>query len=169
MKQTEAAGRVAINPAGGHHVSALADLHASLFPDAPWNAASFKELLAHPGAVAFVARASKPRAVVGFIVGRLAADEAEILTLGVARDRQHAGIGSLLVETFCRAAKVRGACQLHLEVAADNGAARALYHRFGFRETGRRAGYYAQAGAPAEDAINLGLSLALPWRRGGRP
>jgi len=169
MKQTEGDGRVAINPVGAAHVSALANLHDSLFPDAPWNAASFKELLAHPGAVAFVARAGRPRAVIGFVVGRLAADEAEILTLGVARDRQRDGIGSLLLETFCRAVRVRGASQLHLEVAAGNTAARAFYDRFGFRERGRRAGYYAQAGAPAADAINLGLSLAFPWRHGGRP
>ena len=147
----------------------LARLHAGLFPDAPWDAAAFKELLAHPGAIAFAASAGTSRETVGFIVGRLAADEAEILTLGVASRWQRAGVGSLLVETFCRAAKIEGACQLHLEVAAGNTAARALYGRFGFQETGRRAGYYARGGLPAEDAIDLGLSLASPWRRGGRP
>jgi ribosomal-protein-alanine N-acetyltransferase len=169
MKQAEAAGRVAIVSAGARHAGALAQLHAGLFPDAPWDAASFKELLAHPGALAFVARAGRPREIAGFIVGRLAADEAEILTLGVAHDRQRAGIGSLLLEAFCSAAKVKGACQLHLEVAAGDRAARALYDRFGFQERGRRAGYYAHAGAPAEDAINLCLSLAFPRRHGGRP
>jgi [ribosomal protein S18]-alanine N-acetyltransferase len=180
MKQTEAAGRgqtprvrrlCSTSDVGGERSDPvlLADLHASLFPDAPWNAASFKELLAHPGALAFVAHAGRPYEVSGFIVGRLAADEAEILTLGVAGDWQRAGIGSLLVETFCRAAKIRGASQLHLEVAAGNTAARALYDRFGFRERGRRAGYYAHAGVPAEDAVNLSLSLAFPWRPRGRP
>jgi ribosomal-protein-alanine N-acetyltransferase len=147
----------------------MARLHASLFPDAPWRPPSFRELLAHPGALAFAASAGESREMVGFILGRVAADEAEILTLGVAPGWQRAGLGSLLVETLCRAATVRGASQLHLEVAAGNTAARALYHRFGFRETGRRSGYYAHAGAPAEDAINLGLSLAVPWRHGGRP
>jgi [ribosomal protein S18]-alanine N-acetyltransferase len=180
MKQTEAAGRgqtprvrrlcLASDVGGeGSDPVLLAQLHASLFPDAPWNAASFKELLAHPGAIAFVASAGTSRETVGFIVGRLAADEAEILTLGVAGGWQRAGIGSLLVETFCRAAKIRGARQLHLEVASGNRAARALYDRFGFEERGRRAGYYAHAGVPAEDAINLDLSLASPWRPGGLP
>jgi [ribosomal protein S18]-alanine N-acetyltransferase len=158
-----------IVPAAVRHADDLARLHATLFADAPWDAASFKELLAHPGAGAFVARAERPRAVVGFILGRLAADEAEILTLGVAPDRRRSGIASLLLDTFCRAAKMRGACQVHLEVAAGNRPARALYDRFGFQESGRRAGYYVQAGAPAEDAINLCLSLASPWRSGGRP
>jgi [ribosomal protein S18]-alanine N-acetyltransferase len=169
MRRPDAAGPAAVFPADARHADALARLHASLFPDAPWGSASFKELLAHPGAIAFVASAGTSRETVGFIVGRLAADEAEILTLGVAGDWQRAGIGSLLVETFCRAAKVKGACQLHLEVAAGNAAALALYDRFGFRETGRRAGYYARAGVPAEDANTLDLSLASPWRPGGRP
>jgi ribosomal-protein-alanine N-acetyltransferase len=157
-----------IVPAMARHANGLARLHASLF-DPAWNAAGFREVLAHPGAIAFLARAGNPREIVGFIVGRLAADEAEILTLGVAREWRRAGIGGLLVETFCRAARGKGAFQLHLEVAVGNAAARALYDRFGFEERGRRAGYYAHARAPTEDAINLGLSLAFPMRPGGRP
>ena len=179
MKRPEAAGRGQIprihrlcsaTDVGGEGSAPvlLARLHASLFPDAPWGPPSFSELLAHPGALALVASAAESHEMVGFILGRVAADEAEILTLGVALHWQRAGIGSLLVETFCRTAKVRGACQLHLEVGAGNTAARALYDRFGFREAGRRAGYYAHAGAPAEDAINLVLPLASPRCRGGR-
>jgi len=167
MSSAEVPGSVRILRAGIHHADDLSRLHATLFR-AAWGAASFKGLLAHPGAVAFVARAGNPREVAGFIVGRLAADEAEILTLGVARDRQRVGIGGRLVVALCRAARTKGACQLYLEVAADNIAARALYDRFGFQERGRRAGYYAGAGAPADDAINLCLTLPLPRRRGGR-
>jgi ribosomal-protein-alanine N-acetyltransferase len=156
-------------PAKARHAAELARLHASLFPDAPWDSASFTELLSHPGAIAFVARAGSPRRIVGFVVGRRAADEAEILTLGVAGEWQRAGIGSVLVEALCRAAKVKGAFHVYLEVAAGNGAARALYDRFGFRESGRRAAYYARGGGPPDDAINLCLTLASPgWRPGGR-
>jgi ribosomal-protein-alanine N-acetyltransferase len=167
MSRADHAQAVGIVPAGVDHAGDLSRLGASLFA-APWDPASFKETLAHPGAVAFVALSASPRAIVGFVVGRLAADEAEILTLGVARDRQRTGIGSLLVENFCRAAEAKGASQLHLEVAAGNTAARALYERFGFQESGRRARYYARTGAPPEDAINLSLSIALARRRGGR-
>ena len=77
---------ITIVPATIRHADDLARLHASLFPDAPWDAATFKEMLAHPGALGFVARAGRPREVVGFLVGRVAADEAELLTFCVAMD-----------------------------------------------------------------------------------
>lgn len=167
MSKVERAIRIV--PATIRQADDLARLHASLFPDAPWDAATFKEMLAHPGALGFVARAGRPREVVGFLVGRVAADEAELLTFCVAMDRQHTGIGSLLLETLCRAARINGAFQLHLEVAASNTAARALYDRFGFQESGRRSGYYARGGGAADDAVNLCLTLASPWwRPGGR-
>ena len=44
-------------------------------------------------------------------------------------------------------------------VAAGNDAAIALYGQLGFREVGRRKGYYQPAGAGSEDAINLALAL----------
>jgi ribosomal-protein-alanine N-acetyltransferase len=160
---------VKVVPAQARYADDLARLHASLF-DPAWDAAGFTEMLAHSGTFGFVARAGNPRKMVGFIVGRVAAGEGEILTLGVAQDWQRVGIGSLLVETLCRGAKAKGAYQLYLEVAASNSAARALYERFGFQERGRRVGYYARTGAPPEDAVNLYLTLFSPWwRPGGRP
>ena len=73
---------------------------------------------AHPGChrVRGAARARRRRRV-GFIVGQLAADEAEILTLGVRKDRQRHGIGRRLVEALARAAKKAEARRLFLEVA----------------------------------------------------
>jgi Fur family ferric uptake transcriptional regulator len=145
------------------HAGELARLHASLF-DVAWDAASFEELLANPGTLAFAAGPGvigEDRAPLrwGLIVGRVAADEAEILTLGVARELQRHGIGGRLVEKLCRAAGKRGAQRLYLEVAEGNSAARALYARLGFEEIDRRRGYYVHAGAPPEDAINLCLTL----------
>jgi ribosomal-protein-alanine N-acetyltransferase len=140
------------------HAASLARLHALLF-DAAWDAAGFREMLGHPGAVAFAARAGDPPQIVGFIVGRVAADEAEILTVGVARDWQRLGIGRSLVEALALAAAERGANRLYLEVGAGNMAARALYNRLGFEESGRRPGYYVRPGGAAEDALNLCLPL----------
>jgi ribosomal-protein-alanine N-acetyltransferase len=142
----------------------MARLHGGLFAE-PWSAASFAELLAHPGALAFLALAPGPAAAdgspetVGFVLGRLAADEAEILSVGVARAWQRRGLGRRLVEALAGAARERGARQLYLEVAAGNTAARALYGGLGFAENGRRRGYYVHPGMPPEDAINLRLAL----------
>jgi Fur family ferric uptake transcriptional regulator len=148
---------------GQHHAGELAQLHARLF-DAPWDAASFRQMLADPGTLAFAVApgaigSEKPLLPWGLIVGRVATDEAEILTLAVAIERRRVGIGARLVERLCRAAGSRGARQLYLEVAEGNSAARAFYTRLGFDESGRRRGYYARAGGPPEDALTMCLAL----------
>ena len=152
---------VSILWASPEHAAELAELHARLFPKA-WDAASFQRLLAHPGSTSFLARLGRPpkAETVGFILGQLAADEAEILTLGVRADRQRHGIARRLVEALARAAKKAEARRLHLEVGQNNGPALALYKKLGFQESGRRKGYYEQPGRPAEDAVALTLVLA---------
>jgi ribosomal-protein-alanine N-acetyltransferase len=159
-----------IRSCGQHDAGELARLHASLF-DAAWNAASFKEQLANPGTLAFAAAPGaigneEPPLPWGLIVGRVAADEAELLTLAVAGEHQRLGIGARLVERLCRAAERRGARSLYLEVAEGNRAARALYAGLGFQESGRRRDYYVRAGGPPEDAINMCLTLHGPAEAG---
>ena len=78
-----------------------------------------------------------PPATAGFILGRLIADEAEILTLGVCENRQRRGIGQRLVEALGRAARKAEARRLYLEVAASNATALRLYQKLGF--AGNRA------------------------------
>lgn len=149
---------VSILWAAPEHAAELAALHASLF-EAPWDAAAFASLLSHPGSTAFLARVGAPPQTVGFILGQLAADEAEILSLGVGKGSQRHGIGRRLVEALGRAAKRAEAKRLFLEVAADNAAALALYGKLGFAEVGRRKGYYERTGGPAQDALTLALTL----------
>ena len=158
MSKAAAAKHMSILWAGIDQAEILARLHAPLF-DQAWDAASFRQLLGHPGATSFLARVGQPPEIVGFILGRLAADEAEILTLGVCKDWQRQGIGRRLVEALARAAQRADARSLYLEVSANNAPALLLYKRLGFEETGRRKSYYEPVGAPAEDAINLTLSL----------
>ncbi len=149
---------VSILWAAPEHAEELARLHAGLF-EAPWDGTAFLNLLNHPGSTAFLARVGTPPETVGFILGQLAADEAEILTLGVGKDSQRHGIGRRLVEALARAAKKAEARRLFLEVAADNIPALVLYKKLGFQEVGRRKGYYQRAGAPSEDALTLALTL----------
>jgi ribosomal-protein-alanine N-acetyltransferase len=149
---------VSILRAGPEHAAEIAELHAGLF-DAPWSIGSIEELLSRPGSTAFLARLPGPPPAAGFIMGRLAADEAEILSVGVRKDRQRHGIGRRLVESLCRAVRRAGARRLFLEVAQSNAAAVALYRSLGFEVIGRRKDYYQRAGAPPEDALALALVL----------
>ena len=140
------------------HASELADLHTTLFEKA-WDAGSFSSLLTHPGSTSFLARAGTPPRTVGFIVCQLSADEAEILTLGVRKESQRNGVARRLVEAMVRAARKAETRRLFLEVGQNNNAALALYRGLGFQQVGERKGYYEHAGAPAEDALVLALTL----------
>ena len=130
----------------------LADLHAAAFA-ASWGAEAFAELLVQPGVVVETVGD-------GFILIRVVADEAEILTLAVRPAARRGGLGGRLVETAVVRAAALGAERRFLEVAEDNVAARALYARTGFTEAGRRRGYYARADGSREDALVLALNFS---------
>lgn len=150
------AGGVITGPLARGSGALLAELHALCFPEG-WSAASFEDFLETPGAAALVATvAGEP---VGFVVYRLGADEAEIVTLGVRPESRLAGAGKALVEAALQAMAVAGARSCFLEVAADNGPAQALYARAGFRRVGRRPDYYRGGGRPAVDAEVLRRDL----------
>lgn len=127
----------------------LARLHALCFAQ-EWDEKAMRGLMETPGILAFLA----PR---GFVMARVAADEAEILSLGVEPAARRAGQGAALVAQAGEAAQADGARAMFLEVATGNDAARALYHRLGFREAGRRKAYYATS----EDALILRADLPL--------
>ena len=132
---------------------AIADIHRGLFAE-PWDAGAVARLLDRPGATSMIAVVGEQRTPAGFVLGQIAADEAEVISIGVAPDWQRKGIGRQLLDGLMRAAKRAEAKRIYLEVAADNAAALALYSRIGFAETGRRKGYYArQHPAPAVDAV----------------
>lgn len=137
----------------------IAHMHGQLFSPA-WREESVRALLDHPASTAFLAVVGdKPKTTVGFVMAQLAADEAEILSIGVVPEWQRKGIGLRLIEGVVRAVQRAEAKTLFLEVAADNGAALELYRRAGFLGTGLRRGYYERAGQAPVDAVTLSLRL----------
>jgi ribosomal-protein-alanine N-acetyltransferase len=136
---------------------AIAALHASLFPTA-WDTDAIQALIEHPASLALVA-VRTGRQTAGFIIAQIAADEAEIISIGVAPDDQRQGIGRQLVEGVARAAVRSDAQRLFLDVAAGNAPARALYAACGFAEIGLRKDYYTLPGGAREDALQLARNL----------
>lgn len=124
-----------ISQASIAHIGVLAALHEQCFPAEPWNAGTFLNLLSQPGMHAFI----DPRG--GFLLLRRVLDEAEIITLGASPARQ--GIATALLAAALDHARTWNITKIHLEVAADNVPARALYEKFGFLPAGLRRGYYA--------------------------
>jgi ribosomal-protein-alanine N-acetyltransferase len=95
-------------------------------------------------------------AVTGFLIGRSAADEFEILNMAVSQAHRRSGIGSKLLESALEFSRIAGNARAYLEVRASNAQAIALYARHGFIQCGRRARYYRD---PVEDAVLLSLCV----------
>jgi ribosomal-protein-alanine N-acetyltransferase len=144
--------------AGPEQAADVAALHAQLF-NPPWSEDSIRTLLDHPASTAFLAVIGNPKVPVGFVLAQLAADEAEILSIGVAKEWQRKGLGVRLMEGLMRAAKRAEAKRLFLDVAADDEGARGLYHRLGFLGTGLRRGYYTRPDGTTADALTLAITL----------
>jgi ribosomal-protein-alanine N-acetyltransferase len=90
------------------------------------------------------------RQVKGFLVGRRLGKEWEIENIVIAEIARKQGLGTALVEEFLNLARQRGGVKVYLEVRESNGAARRLYEKCQFAETGRRRNYYRD---PEEDAV----------------
>lgn len=148
-------------PASTSDVAELASLHAQCFADV-WSHEAFERLLQSENVFAFLAREVGSDQAAGFIVVRVAADEVEILSLGVAPWCRRRGLARELVLAGAVTAFGRGARELFLEVSEENAAAYALYRQLGFEERGRRRGYYARREAPAQDALILRRALPIP-------
>ena len=132
----------------------LAALHARCMNvPGPWSVRDFSDLLASPGV--FLAMPPPDRRALrgqgpeeaaerfrGFALGRIAADEAELLTIAVDPVHRRQGIGRTCCAAFETEAKSRGAVRAFLEVAATNETARRLYLASGWIGHGCRNAYY---------------------------
>lgn len=117
---------------------AMAAIYAAAFPDSrAWSAAEILGMLASPLTFAI-------QGDVGFALGRVIADEAELITIAIDPRHQRQGLGLILLNQFEVESKTRGARWAILEVAQDNGAALALYARAGYEICGERPGYYSR-------------------------
>lgn len=83
-------------------------------------------------------------------------DEGHINNVAVLPKYRRMHVGTVLMNTLIDATEAAGLKSHTLEVRASNTAAQGLYEKFGFKESGRRPGYYEDNG---EDAI-------IMWRIG---
>jgi ribosomal-protein-alanine N-acetyltransferase len=133
----------------------LGEVHAEAF-EAPWTGEEILRFAEDRGGLALVAE--RGGAALGFILCRLVAGEAEVLSLAVRPAARRQGVAAALLDAALDLTRARAA-SMFLEVAEDNPGAIALYARAGFEPVGRRAGYYARAGAPAVAAIVMRRAL----------
>ncbi len=117
----------------------IAALHAASFQRG-WGEDEFHRLLLDRNVVCH--RATAGRSLIGFILSRLAAGEAEILSVAIAPSWRGRGFARPLLDLHLRRLAGLGARTVFLEVGETNVPAGRLYRRAGFYEVGRRQGYY---------------------------
>jgi [ribosomal protein S18]-alanine N-acetyltransferase len=139
------------------HGARLAAIHASAFAH-PWDAHEFERLLADRAVMAdgLFLGAGKPS---GFVLSRVVADEAEILTVAMAPEARGRGNARPLLAAHLDALARRGVLVVHLEVEEGNAPALALYRRLGFGEVGRREGYYRKPDGSQAAALTMTCQL----------
>ncbi len=142
-------------------VEALAEIHGGAFART-WGEDDFAHLLSEPGVFALAVRLQPlfgARRLAGFILVRVAADEAEILTVAVRAGDRGRGHGRLLMEEVLRRLYRERVAACFLEVDRDNRAAVALYRSLGFVVAGERQGYYPDAAARDRTALVMRVHL----------
>ena len=132
---------IEIEGASASAAAALADIHRQAFQPS-WSADEIATLIDGLGAVALAARLDGRLA--GFIIYRIAADEAEVLTIATVPELRGRGVAAALLERAMTVTMATQVTSVFLEVAVDNAAALGLYCSRGFRAVGERPRYYAR-------------------------
>ncbi len=126
----------------------IAEIHAASFTH-NWNVDELGRMKAQDGVMILVARRTSPygtRTPLGFVIIRTVVDEAEVITIAVHPRQRGRGIGKKLMEAALFRLYGERCSHVFLEVDAANEAALLLYQSLGFKEVGKRKGYYSESG-----------------------
>lgn len=121
---------------------------------APWTRGMFEETLLSSVDASFVAE--EGGRIVGYLIIYYAAREIHVMNIAVRRDRRELGLASWMMSRIMELGRRNSMETCFLEVRESNMPARGLYEKLGFRQIGRRKGYYRESG---EDAIVMELRL----------
>jgi [ribosomal protein S18]-alanine N-acetyltransferase len=146
-----------VEPASLRDAPRLAQLHGESFHRG-WGEGEFEGMLTERNTLVHRLRAGSR--VIGFAVSRLAADEAEILSIAVAASHRGRGLSRDLLLTHLGHLAGRGVRTIFLEVEENNQPARRLYERAGFSVIGRRERYYRQPGGEQLNALLMRRDLS---------
>jgi ribosomal-protein-alanine N-acetyltransferase len=150
-------GAAAIEPATLRDAPKLAQLHGASFHRG-WGEGEFEAMLTERNTL--VQRLRIGRKIIGFAVSRMAADEAEILSIAVAASHRGRGLSNKLLLTHLGHLAGRGVRTVFLEVEENNQPARRLYQRAGFAIAGRRERYYREANGQQLNAVLMRRDLS---------
>lgn len=121
----------------------------------PWSAGIFRDCIAVGHECWVLTQRGR---LIGHGVLSFGAGEAHLLNLCVAASEQGCGHGQHMLRRLIDLARWHGTERIFLEVRPSNAAAVHIYHAVGFKDIGRRPGYYP-ARRGREDAIVMELEL----------
>jgi [ribosomal protein S18]-alanine N-acetyltransferase len=150
-------GIAVVEPASLRDAARLAQLHGASFHRG-WSESEFEAMLTERNTLAHRLRLG--RKIIGFAVSRMAADEAEILSVAIDVDHRGRGFSRDLLLTHLGHLAGHGIRALFLEVEENNQPARKLYERAGFAVIGRRERYYNQPGGEQLNALLMRRDLS---------
>lgn len=150
--RAEPSPHTALRPMRDGDLDAVMAIEQRAYPF-PWTRGIFRDCL-KAGYPAWVML--EHQLVIGYGIVSIAADEAHILNVCVAPERQGRGHGRTLLRALVKTAKDHNAGRVFLEVRPSNPGAICLYHAEGFNEIGRRPRYY-----PAKDGREDALVMAM--------
>ena len=157
LSELWSSGTAVIEPATLRDAARLAQLHSASFHRG-WGENEFESMLTERNTL--VHRLRVGRKIIGFAVSRIAADEAEILSIAVAASHRGRGLSRNLLLTHLGHLAGRGARTVFLEVEENNQPARRLYQRAGFAIAGRRERYYRQPSGEQLNAVLMRRDLS---------
>ena len=137
--------------------AAIARLHAASFQRG-WSEGEIEHMLLDRNVVAH--RAAIGKNFAGFVISRIAADEAEILSITVSSSYRGRNIARTMLRYHLGRLATFGVQTVFLEVDEGNVSALRLYRRAGFVEAGRREGYYPNASGRPTSALVLRRDFA---------
>ena len=149
-------GEPAFSEARPGDASAIAAVHGASFQRG-WGEDEIVRLLLENSVVAH--RALNGRTLIGFILSRIAAGEAEILSVAIAPAWRGRALARPLLDLHLRRLAGLGVRAVFLEVDENNAPACALYRKAGFVEVGRRKAYYQRRDKAGADALVLHRDL----------
>lgn len=151
---SDAGSEPRIRPLRKDDLPAVSRIERTVYPS-PWPEEHLSRIVALQGAIGRVAELAGGE-IVGYALGWVAADEAELANIAVAAGHRRAGVGDRLLAAMREAAAGLGATRMYLEVRVSNEVAQRFYRARGFTVTGRRREYYSR---PREDALTMMVDL----------
>jgi len=150
-------GAVRVREAGAADLAGVLALERDVAEAPHWAEGVYREIVSGSGIPRRLFVAEAEGLLLGFAVGVVTGDSAELESVAVRGDARRRGVGRALCDAVAEWCRSQGATALELEVRAASAEAMALYEGLGFVSVGRRREYYRE---PVDEAVLMRLKLA---------